>query len=75
VLKGYSSVLGAQKPIFQSRYALKDFKLLFLGELGTYPQNLISMRLRNLEKNIILYKGYAEIHIERSFLDNNRKDI
>jgi hypothetical protein len=43
VLKGYSNVLGA-KNHYWSKYGSRDCKFLFLGELGTYPQNLISMR-------------------------------
>jgi hypothetical protein len=45
VLKGYNRVLEAKKAIFKSRYGLKDFEFLFLGELGTCQQNLISTRL------------------------------
>ena len=44
VLKTYNSVLKAKKTIFWSRYGVKDFKFLFLGELGTCLPNLIPMR-------------------------------
>jgi hypothetical protein len=43
-LKGYTSVLGAKKTISWSKYGLRDFNILFIGELGACPQNPISMR-------------------------------
>jgi hypothetical protein len=39
--KGGQQCFGVQKTYFYSRYGLWDFKFLFLGELGTCPQNLI----------------------------------
>jgi hypothetical protein len=44
MIKGYISVLGAKKTFFQSGYGSSNFKFLFLGGLGIYPQNLISTR-------------------------------
>jgi hypothetical protein len=44
VLKAYSNVLRALKSIFFSREGSRDFKFIFLCELGTCPQNLIPMR-------------------------------
>jgi hypothetical protein len=41
VLKGYSKVFGAKQTIFSSRYGMSLFGFLFLGELGTFPQNLM----------------------------------
>jgi hypothetical protein len=40
ILKGYNNVLEAKKTYFR----LRDFKFLFLGELGTCPQNHIPTR-------------------------------
>jgi hypothetical protein len=42
--KGDISLLGSKKTIFSSRYEMCLFKFLFLGELGTCPQNLMSTR-------------------------------
>jgi hypothetical protein len=39
--KGDSSLLGAKKTTFLSRYEMCLFGFLFLGELGTCPQNLM----------------------------------
>jgi hypothetical protein len=44
VLKGYNRVLGAKKSFFRVGMDLRDFKFLFLAELGTCQQNLISTR-------------------------------
>jgi hypothetical protein len=39
--KGDSSLLGSKKNTFSSRYEMRLFAFLFLGELGTCPQNLM----------------------------------
>jgi hypothetical protein len=57
VLKGYNIVLGAKKTIFWVDMDWRTSNSLFLGELGPYQQNLISMRHWNLEKYVILHKG------------------
>jgi hypothetical protein len=44
MLKGYRRVLGTKRTIFKSRHELKDFKFLFLSELGSWQQNLIPTR-------------------------------
>jgi hypothetical protein len=40
--KGNNSLLRSKKTTFSSRYEMCFFGLLFLGELGTCPQNLMS---------------------------------
>jgi hypothetical protein len=47
---------------------------LFLSELGTYLQNSYPQEVWNIEKTSFSAKEYAEIHIQRPFLDN-KKDI
>jgi hypothetical protein len=47
-----------------------DSKFLFLYELGTCPQNLIHTTYKTLRKTSFCTKGYAEIHIQRPFLEN-----
>jgi hypothetical protein len=39
--KGDSSLLGSKKTTFPSRYEMCLFGFLFLGGLGTCPQNLM----------------------------------
>jgi hypothetical protein len=39
--KGDSSLLGSKKTTFLSRFRMCLFRFLFLGELGTCPQNLM----------------------------------
>jgi hypothetical protein len=39
--KGDSSLLGSKKTTFKSRFRMSLFRFLFLGELGTCPQNLM----------------------------------
>jgi hypothetical protein len=39
--KGDSSLLGSKKTTFSSRYEMSLSRFLFLGELGTCPQNLM----------------------------------
>jgi hypothetical protein len=42
--KGDSSLLGSKKTTFSSRFRMSLFRFLFLGELGTCPQNLMTTR-------------------------------
>jgi hypothetical protein len=79
VLKGYNKVLGAKKTIFYSKYGLRDFKLLFLGELGTYQQNLISTRhmeswkKRHFAQRDMLkftYKGHF-LTLKKAYMENS----
>jgi hypothetical protein len=39
--KGDSSLLGSKKTTFLSKFRMSLFRFLFLGELGTCPQNLM----------------------------------
>jgi hypothetical protein len=39
--KGDSSLLGSKKTTFKNRFRMSLFRFLFLGELGTCPQNLM----------------------------------
>jgi hypothetical protein len=58
---------------FWSKYGLKDFKFLFLGELGTCLQSLIFTRLMETSKNRhFAQRGYAEIYRQRLFFDNKK---
>jgi hypothetical protein len=63
--KGDSNLLGSKKTTFSSTFRMCLFRFLFLGELGTCPQNLMPMR-----KSSNSTRGYAEIHIQRPFFDN-----
>jgi hypothetical protein len=40
--RGTTEFWGPKKPFF--RYGSRDFKFLFLGELGTCPQNLMPIQ-------------------------------
>jgi hypothetical protein len=42
--KGDSSLLGSKKITFLSKFRMSLFRFLFLGELGTCPQNLMPTR-------------------------------
>jgi hypothetical protein len=42
--EGDSNLLGSKKTTFSSRYGMSLFEFLFLGELGTCPQNLMPTR-------------------------------
>jgi hypothetical protein len=67
--KGDSSLLGSKKTTFSSRFRMSLFGFLFLGELGTCPQNLMPTRgVEPLRKSSISTRGYAEFHIQRPFL-------
>jgi hypothetical protein len=47
------------------------FRFLFLGELGTCPQNLMPAQgVEPSENHQFQQRGYAEIHIQRPFSDN-----
>jgi hypothetical protein len=39
--RGYSSPSGSKKTTFPNTYELRKLEFLFLGELGTSPQNLM----------------------------------
>jgi hypothetical protein len=75
-----NKVLEANITMFLSRYGLCNFMLLFLGVLGTCIQNCVHIyiythkRCGTLEKKLFSTMGYAEIHKQRPFFDN-QKDI
>ena len=54
-----STLLGSKKTTFSNKYEMSLFGFLFLGELGTCPQNL--MRFGTLRKSSISTRGYADI--------------
>jgi hypothetical protein len=39
--KGDNNLLGSKKTTFLSKFRMSLFRFLFLGELGTCPQNLM----------------------------------
>jgi hypothetical protein len=43
-VQGDGCLSGSKKTIFKSRYGMSFFGFLFLGGLGTCPQNLMSTR-------------------------------
>jgi hypothetical protein len=68
--KGDNSLLGSKKTIFSIRFRMSLFRFLFLGELGTCPQNHAHTRCGTFKKSSISTRGYAKIHIQRPFFDN-----
>jgi hypothetical protein len=57
-----------QKTIFLSRYRLRDFKFLFLGQLGTYQQNLIPTRhMEPWEKHHFVQRGMLKFTYKDCF--------
>jgi hypothetical protein len=72
--EGGNRVLKAQKTTFSSRHGLCDILFLSLGELNICLQNLIPIHRRcgTLRKKLFSRRGYAEIHIQRPFLDNKK---
>jgi hypothetical protein len=67
--KGDSRVLKAKKSIFWSRYGMCLSIFLFLSELGTCPQNLISTRgVEHWEKNHFPQGGMLKFTYKGRFL-------
>jgi hypothetical protein len=68
--KGDNNLLGSKKTTILSKFRMSLFRFLFLGELGTCPQNFMPTRGGTLRKSSISTRGYTEIHKQRPFFDN-----
>jgi hypothetical protein len=69
--KGYSIVLEAKKTILLRRYGMSLFGMLFLSELGTCVQKLISIRgVEHCAKNHFPQGGMLKFTYKGRFLRN-----
>jgi hypothetical protein len=67
--RGIAKFWRPKNHFFYGRYGLLNFLFLFLGELGTYVQNLISTNgVDHREKNDFP----TRVHIKRLFFDNRK---
>jgi hypothetical protein len=67
--KGESSLLGSKKTIFSSRYEMSLIGFLFLGELGTCPQNLmLTQCVEPWENHQYPQRGMLKFTYKGSFL-------
>jgi hypothetical protein len=69
--KGYCSVLEAKKTILLMRYGMSLFGMLFLSELGTCVQKLISIQgVEHCAKNHFPQGGMLKFTYKGRFLRN-----
>jgi hypothetical protein len=69
VTEAKNSVLKAKKPSLFSGFGMSLFILLFLGKLGTFSQNLSSMRgVEHWEKHDFAQEGMMKSTNKRHFL-------
>jgi hypothetical protein len=69
--KGDSSLLGSKKTTLSSRFRIYLFRFLFLGELGTCPQNLMpTWGVEPWENHKFPLGGMLKFTYEKPFFDN-----
>jgi hypothetical protein len=74
VPKWDSRVLEAKMIVSFIKCGLRDFTFWFLCELGKFCKISYPQEVWNIESFFFSTRGYAEIHIQRPFLDN-QEDI